>query len=121
MDKRAVISDQSIRALLVELAQMNHQRTLSIPDALTKLTNQRYFDTFLVQERRRSLLTATPLSVTLIDIDQFKRDKAAYGLQDGDGCLSKVATGSNRNIEMASGFGCSLKGYVTREIHLFQV
>ena len=79
----------------VELDQMNHQlqvlQTLSVTDVLTQIANRRYFEEFFEQEWRRSLRNTAPLSVILIDIDQFKLFNDTYGHQRGDDCLKKVA------------------------------
>ena len=79
----------------VELGQTNHQlkffQALSSTDALTRLANRRYFEEFFELEWRRSLRNATPISVILIDIDQFKRFNDTYGHLSGDDCLIKVS------------------------------
>ncbi|MDJ0706932.1 MAG: GGDEF domain-containing response regulator, partial [Leptolyngbyaceae cyanobacterium MO_188.B28] len=78
-----------------ELGQTNDQlkffQTLSATDALTKLANRRYFEEFLELEWRRALRNVTPISVILIDIDQFKQFNDTYGHQRGDECLIKVS------------------------------
>ncbi|HKW86562.1 MAG TPA: diguanylate cyclase, partial [Nitrospiraceae bacterium] len=52
---------------------------------------RRQFDTFLDQEWRRALREAIPLSVIMLDIDNFKPYNDAFGHQAGDECLKQVA------------------------------
>ena len=66
-------------------------RHLSISDALTTLGNRRHFDLMLDQEWMRSMRSATPISLILVDIDYFKNFNDNYGHQAGDECIRLVA------------------------------
>jgi two-component system chemotaxis family response regulator WspR len=87
--------DEAFRALresqqqLME-ANMELQR-LSNVDALTGLKNRRFFDDCIMEEWRRSLRESSPLSVLLIDVDNFKRYNDTHGHLAGDGVLRRVA------------------------------
>ncbi|MER9731546.1 diguanylate cyclase [Mesorhizobium sp. M0217] len=48
-------------------------------DGLTGLGNRRYFDEYLAAEWKRAFRTQSPLSVLMIDADNFKRYNDAYG------------------------------------------
>jgi len=64
---------------------------LATTDGLTGLANRRTFDHRLETEWLRACRDGTPLSLLLIDVDQFKAYNDVYGHQQGDDCLRKVA------------------------------
>jgi len=65
--------------------------TLASQDGLTGLANRRHFDELLQTEWRRAAGDATPLSLLMVDIDNFKKFNDQYGHQAGDACLKAVA------------------------------
>ncbi len=65
---------------------------LSITDGLTKLHNHRYFQESLVREIKRQSRTAKPLSVLLVDLDDFKALNDRLGHASGDELLARVAS-----------------------------
>jgi len=60
---------------------------LSLTDGLTNLPNRRHFDEFLNAEWRRSTRKQLPISLLMIDIDDFKHLNDQYGHQAGDDCV----------------------------------
>ncbi|MEO8359499.1 MAG: two-component regulator propeller domain-containing protein [Vicinamibacteria bacterium] len=68
-----------------------HLSQLSFVDALTGLANRRRFDEMLENEWRRASRTQTPLSVVMVDVDDFKAYNDALGHPEGDKCLKAVA------------------------------
>jgi len=62
-------------------------KELSITDDLTQLYNSRYFYTKLQEEISRSVRYKHPLSLLLIDIDDFKKLNDNYGHLEGDKVL----------------------------------
>jgi diguanylate cyclase (GGDEF)-like protein len=78
------------RTRQLELANQTLQR-LSAQDPLTGIANRRRFEEVLDLEWRRACRTATPLSLTMVDIDSFKAFNDTYGHQRGDACLQEVA------------------------------
>jgi diguanylate cyclase (GGDEF)-like protein len=64
---------------------------LADTDGLTGLANRRTFDKRLELEWLRAARDGTPLSLLLIDVDQFKAYNDVYGHQAGDRCLKIVA------------------------------
>ncbi len=64
---------------------------LADTDGLTGLANRRTFDRQLEIEWFRASRDGMPLSLLLIDVDQFKAYNDIYGHQAGDECLRKVA------------------------------
>jgi len=60
-------------------------------DGLTGVVNRRGFDEQFEIEWRRALRAGGPLSLALIDVDDFKRYNDHYGHPSGDECLKTVA------------------------------
>jgi diguanylate cyclase (GGDEF)-like protein len=67
-------------------------KELSITDDLTQLYNSRYFYSKLEEEIDRSVRYKHPLSLLLIDIDNFKALNDRYGHLEGDKVLSMSGT-----------------------------
>ena len=65
--------------------------TLASQDGLTGLANRRHFDELLQTEWRRAAGDETPLSLLMVDVDNFKKFNDQYGHQAGDACLKAVA------------------------------
>ena len=65
---------------------------LSITDGLTKLHNHRYFQDHLVREIKRIKRTQAPLSMILLDIDDFKLLNDTHGHAAGDEVLMSLAS-----------------------------
>ncbi len=75
-----------------ELEAANHKlRLLSLTDALTGLSNRRGFDESLHHEVAHATRHKTPLSLLLIDIDNFKQLNDSAGHPAGDCVLRNVA------------------------------
>jgi diguanylate cyclase (GGDEF)-like protein len=66
----------------------------SLPDSdpLTKLGNQRDFRTNLNRAWRRDWRSRWPLSLIVINIDDFAEFNRLYGRSAGDDCLQRIAT-----------------------------
>jgi len=67
-------------------------RQLACLDGLTCVANRRRFDELLEQEWRRTVRTGQPLSLILMDVDDFKAYNDHYGHLAGDECLRLVAS-----------------------------
>jgi len=65
-------------------------RELSITDDLTKLYNSRHFYDQLRTEIERANRYSRPLSLLLLDIDNFKHYNDTYGHLEGNGVLAKL-------------------------------
>ncbi len=63
---------------------------LSIKDSLTKLYNSRHFFSQLKAETERADRYSRPLSLLLLDIDNFKHYNDRYGHLEGDKVLAKI-------------------------------
>lgn len=60
-------------------------------DGLTEIPNRRAFDTAFERQFNQAKRTTTPLSLLIMDIDNFKLFNDYYGHPLGDDCLKKVA------------------------------
>ncbi len=95
-----------LRDSQAELQQANRQLTsqneelqranevlaqLSITDGLTKLHNHRYFQESLTREIKRQSRSQKPLSMLLLDLDDFKALNDRLGHASGDELLARVA------------------------------
>jgi len=92
-----------------ELQRINevfHQ--LSITDDLTKLHNHRFFQDHLPREISRAARTREPLSLILIDIDDFKQLNDLHGHSVGDSVLKQTAEVMNgvvRDMDLLARYG----------------
>lgn len=84
------VTDQK-RAELALRESENSYRTLSITDALTMLYNSRHFYDRLGSEIERAIRYRHPLSLLLIDADNFKQVNDTYGHLEGDRALQMLA------------------------------
>lgn len=74
------------------LVRLNKQlESLSFHDALTGLANRRMYDKTMEIEWARALRKQEPISLIVIDIDQFKQYNDRYGHAMGDECIAAVA------------------------------
>jgi two-component system cell cycle response regulator len=110
-DKRAQIEEVNSRLVdrNRDLQQVNEVfRQLSITDDLTKLHNHRFFQDHLRQAMKRSARTDEPLSLILIDIDDFKGLNDRHGHSVGDIVLRRVAdvmTHEIRDMDLLARYG----------------
>jgi diguanylate cyclase (GGDEF)-like protein len=92
-----------------ELLRSNEMlEQLSMTDGLTRLHNHRFFQDRLVLEIRRSDRSGEPLSLILVDIDDFKSLNDRYGHAVGDEVLRRVAQVINntvRGIDLPARYG----------------
>ena len=85
-------SNENLRTHNIKLQQANELlEQLSITDGLTKLHNHRFFQDQLTREIRRTERASTPLSLLLIDIDDFKSLNDRFGHASGDELLHGLA------------------------------
>jgi diguanylate cyclase (GGDEF)-like protein/PAS domain S-box-containing protein len=60
-------------------------------DPLTMIANRRQFDVFMEKEWQRAVRNGQPLSLVVLDVDNFKLYNDTLGHVAGDACLQKVA------------------------------
>lgn len=83
-------------------------RKISITDALTGLLNRRYFQERLIEEVERSRRHLLPLSLMIIDVDDFKNINDTFGHPEGDEILRILAHSIRhyiRAIDVAARYG----------------
>ncbi len=85
-------ADEQIRQLNARLEQM------AMTDDLTGLKNRRSFFVRGAEEIKRALRYQTPLSLLMVDIDEFKQVNDTYGHDIGDLALQCVARTLESNI-----------------------
>jgi diguanylate cyclase (GGDEF)-like protein len=73
-------------------AARERMKQLSITDDLTETYNYRYFMESLDLELRRAKRYEYPISLMMLDIDNFKNYNDSYGHMAGDRVLKQVAT-----------------------------
>jgi len=71
---------------------------LSRTDPLTGLHNRRQMTNTLEKEMDRSIRTGDPLSLLLVDCDDFKKINDTFGHQTGDGVLQKLGETFKRHL-----------------------
>jgi diguanylate cyclase (GGDEF)-like protein/PAS domain S-box-containing protein len=88
-----------LTAVVETLRDMTDEKTAQIAleqlatrDGLTGLANRRCFDDTLQAEWTRALRQHQPLSLLMVDVDNFKAYNDAHGHLGGDECLKRIAT-----------------------------
>jgi two-component system cell cycle response regulator len=91
-----------IKRLRRQLAEKQHHsillRELAMIDALTGLYNRRFAEQRLVAEVARSARKGHPLTIVLLDLDEFKYINDTHGHPAGDLVLQEFAAALNRAI-----------------------
>jgi len=83
-------------------------KKISITDSLTGLLNRRYFQERLIEEMERSKRHKLPLSLIIMDVDDFKIINDTFGHPAGDETLKGIARSvrnSIRTIDVAARYG----------------
>lgn len=82
---------ETLRDLTEEKMAQAALEQLATRDGLTGLANRRCFDDTLHAEWARALRQKQPLSLLMVDVDNFKAYNDAHGHLGGDECLKRVA------------------------------
>jgi diguanylate cyclase (GGDEF)-like protein len=78
------------RELRLRIAAERGQAALARQDRLSQLANRLGFDEALATEWRRAARSREPLSLLMIDVDQFKAFNDRYGHPEGDKVLTAI-------------------------------
>ncbi|MEC6831982.1 GGDEF domain-containing protein [Photobacterium toruni] len=85
--------EQRVQSRTKALNKANEQlQKLSRIDALTNIANRRVFDETVITEWHRANRLALPLSLLILDIDNFKTYNDKLGHAAGDQCLKTIAS-----------------------------
>lgn len=102
--RRIVRLEQSLR----EANERVH--LLSITDPLVGIFNRRYLAEELCREIERARRYGRPLSISLADLDHFKRINDVYGHHVGDEVLRHVASLATKSLRPASDWAARYGG-----------
>ncbi|MGD0737642.1 MAG: diguanylate cyclase [Terracidiphilus sp.] len=81
----AGISEEKYRQLASSM------ETLATEDPLTGVANRRQFDRNILGEWQRAIRNGSPVSLLMMDVDNFKDFNDLYGHPAGDSCLCAIA------------------------------
>jgi diguanylate cyclase (GGDEF)-like protein len=85
------MANQRLQEQLAEINELHAKlREEAIRDALTTLFNRRYLDETLPRELSRAARDRFPLSVVMLDVDDFKQLNDKYGHEAGDTILKAI-------------------------------
>jgi len=96
------------RKLIKKVAEGEYYKQLSRVDGLTELYNHRFFHQLLESEIGRALRYEHPLTLLMIDIDNFKKLNDSKGHQTGDIVLKGVASilkQTSRDCDLIARYG----------------
>lgn len=105
LEDSALAIEASNQALEVANTRLQEQ---SLRDGLTALFNRRALDEKLEEEFRRARRYGQPMSLLLIDIDNFKDYNDRHGQVEGDVALRNVATVARmacREVDLVARYG----------------
>jgi len=99
-----------IKTLEISLEKSNIKlQQLSEIDPLTQIANRRVYEVRMLKEIQSSYRSGSPVSLLMIDIDNFKEYNDNYGHDNGDLVLSRVAESIQnslpRHTDLAARFG----------------
>jgi len=84
--------------------------SLSMTDQLTDVPNRRSFDARMKHEWRIAMREKTPISILMMDIDNFKTYNDNYGHQQGDAVLQIVAKAIEKEAKRPGDFSARWGG-----------
>ena len=89
---------ESIGTTISNLRLRENLKNLSIRDALTGLFNRRHLQETLSLEVPRAVRTSNPISLIILDLDNFKKFNDAFGHDAGDRVLRALGGVITRNL-----------------------
>ncbi len=105
--------ERQVEARTAELCEANDRLSLEISevtrlsqtDDLTGVYNRRRFEDLLNQEIRRVQRTHSPISLIMLDVDNFKLVNDTFGHQSGDHTLIQIARTITSGLRQVDSFG----------------
>lgn len=105
---KPVEADELLARVRAHLRRSSRSRELILEshvDPLTGVLNRRGIDEVLEMELKRSGRTGQPVSVVMVDVNQFKRINDTFGHLRGDDVLRRVATALADNLRSTDRIG----------------
>ncbi len=99
-----------VKTHLMIVKQIRTIERLGMIDALTDIPNRRSFDHQITVEWRRAVRESQPISLLIIDADQFKRYNDTYGHPQGDALLQSIAMNISRALKRPTDLCARLGG-----------
>jgi len=90
-----------------EMAEYKYLQTiehLSMIDKLTNIPNRRNFEERLRQEWNRAIRNKEPISILIVDVDNFKNYNDTYGHLQGDTALQSIASALAKALKRTEDF-----------------
>ncbi len=112
---------RELKLKVINEKMISELKALAITDGLTKLYNSRHFFKQLSNEMERHMRYSRPLSLLLMDIDDFKNFNDTFGHIEGDRVLIKVGkiiTSCLRTMDTAYRYGGEEFTVILPEIEL---
>lgn len=88
--------------------------SIAYRDGLTGLCNRRFMDTRLDAALADATRHKAPLSLLMLDIDNFKKYNDHYGHQAGDNCLRSIANAIDTVVNVANETGMTQNAFAAR-------
>ncbi len=86
-------------SIAIENARLfDETKALSLTDALTRTANRRHFDLMLENELKKARGYSRPLSLAMVDLDNFKKFNDRHGHLAGDKMLVHIVRTLQKNI-----------------------
>lgn len=85
---------------------------LPFKDPLTHLGNRRSFEEMLSKMSKMAMRETKPLSLLMIDIDNFKLFNESYGYELGDFCLQQVSQIFKQGIHRSTDYAARFNGEI---------
>lgn len=95
------LDDTSVKRIQARAIQMKAMWENSARDALTGLYDRKFLNNYLEGQERHWRETGTPFSITLIDLDHFKKINDTHGHQAGDVVLKEFSSFLISNLRRA--------------------
>ena len=99
-----------VRNHLQSVQQRRLLEQLALLDSLTGIPNRRRFNQVFEQEWRRCLRTGAPLSLIVVDVDNFKAFNDNFGHAAGDEVLRRIATLLQKSLRRPADLVCRYGG-----------
>jgi len=88
-----------LKAHIRQSIDLKNLEELALTDVLTGVPNRRKFNEAMRSDWKLAVRDRKPISLLMIDIDEFKRFNDHYGHPEGDKCLIAVAKTLKQTIE----------------------